>query len=546
MDSEKNQIDLTATEEAVSTDINDLEDIEIDVDNTTIFTDENNIKEPKKIKSSGTARLPVLIGALVILIVAIGVLVFAGLFEPADDTSNDSGISIEVKTVDATKISKIEIKNKNTEMVLYSEVVDDEGVDDDTGVYTTGVTWMVEGYDSSLIASSSVNALADNIANITSSKIMTNQNLDYGFDDPTVVANVTMRDGNGNYTVTIGDMAPDKTGYYLTVSGDTNIYFVTVGSVSSLHESVEQLADTVIVSTPTKDENTKASDRKYFDDEGTLATFESISITGTHYGKDIVFTAVKDNDMADYLVTIGENFRYAHSDTVEDMFGILTNGIVAIDTYKLNPTEEDIKNYGLENPEFNVTVNCGSYTTTIHASMYDEDNEYYAVTVDGRNGIYAVTAAALSMLDYEIADFYNEYVFLEYLKDIKTLHIENADGEFTFEIKYNESKSITRVILDGYKLDEDIFATYYQYIVDLSPEVPEDEEYVDGEASYRATFTFNDTDKADIVLELIKQTDRRFLVVIDGQKMGLVSSADYDALVTYLQYAIKGKEIPEV
>ncbi len=73
-----------------------------------------------------------------------------------------------------------------------------------------------------------------------------------------------------------------------------------------------------------------------------------------------------------------------------------------------------------------------------------------------------------------------------------------------------------------------------------------EDEYSNAAASYKATFTFHDSSREKMELQLVKQSDRRFLVVIGGQKMGLVSSSDYDALVTYLQYVLEGKQIPEV
>ncbi len=546
MDSEKNQIISENSEEKVLT----LEEEffkEYNTEGTTIFTTERNKSKNKKGGIFGASTLSSLVALTLCLVLAVGGLFLAIFVLPEDTSGIASGSSfITVKKIDSTTISKIEVENKKGRLVLVSEKVSDEGVNSETGEYTSGVEWSVQGYDKKLISSSEVNSLADKVATITASKVMTNTGLNYGFDNPTATAKVTMRNGTGNYTVTLGNMAPDKTGYYLMISGDEKIYFVSVGSVEILNSNIENMANTVIVTAPVKDENTKASDRKYFDEEGNLAKFDSIKITGTRYGKDILFTSVEDNEMADYLVTIGENFRYAHSDTVEGVFGIMTNGLVAIDTYKLNPSATDVKKYGLDNPEFNITIKYGSGLTTVHAKLYDEEKNYYAVMIDGLDGIYAVTADALSMLSYKLTDFYNDFVFLEYIKDIKVMDIETAGERYAFDLSYDESKKDLKASLDGKKIDGDILSTYYQYLVTLAPEVMEKEDdYASGAPSYKATFTFHDSSRDNMVLQLVKQSDRRFLVVIDGQKMGLVSSADYDALVTYLQYVLEGKEIPE-
>ncbi|MBQ9919764.1 MAG: DUF4340 domain-containing protein, partial [Clostridia bacterium] len=408
--------------------------------------------------------------------------------------------------------------------------------------------WSLEGYDADLIASSSVNAAADNLATIYATRIMeTNQTQKdiYGLNKPILTAEVFMKKGKGeNYTLTIGDSSPDGSGYYATITGDNNIYLIATATVNSFNKKPEDLANTIIVNTPDIEDISKKTDKKYFDEEtGALATYESIEISGTKYTQKAVFTPIKDNEFVECEVNLGSYSRYGDPATVSELFGILTNGLVAMDAYSLKPTAADLKKYGLENPEAIVTVKCGSIAVTVRASMYDKENNLYAVMVDGKNAIYAVSGDALSMLSYSLEDFYYQFVFQEFIYTFKNMKVETGGKTYEFNIKHDTSNDTFTATSNGKQIDDALLATYYQYFLVLSPEVKSN--YTDGETVLKATFTYKSTSKGQKVIELVKQSARRYLVKIDGVSLGIVSSRDFDPLVVYADHVMTNQGIPE-
>ena len=114
-----------------------------------------------------------------------------------------------------------------------------------------------------------------------------------------------------------------------------------------------------------------------------------------------------------------------------------------------------------------------------------------------------------------------------------------------FNTEYNENAEDDKftVTANNKKVDDDLFTAYYQHIVTLKPEA--EENYIKSEPTYTATFKFTDTTRKDKTLTLSKQSDRRYLVTVDGIDMGIVSSSVYDHLVEYVDYILNGKEIPE-
>lgn len=513
-----------------------------DSEGSTIFSKNTQYDTKKKTVSAKKRNLITLL-SLVLSVVIVAVGIFCAIkFVPESTDDTPQTFSVKVKTTKAEDVKEIEINNQYGNFKIQP-IFEDEKTESGSASYSS-ISWKLIDIDMELLSSSLVGTTADGALSIYASREMTDTSLDYGFDKPYLTIKVTTAT-EGSYDVTVGNKAPDGTGYYLKVSGDEKIYLVTIGTVDKFDFSLEDVANVVIVTKPSLDSNTLTDDKKYFDDEGALSYFDYVELSGPHYNNEkIVIKSLWDNEMASHTVTTADGVRYGDTDTCNAIFTPLSEGLVAIEAYVLKPTEEDIKTYKLNKPELELNIKSGSMTLGMKASMYDEENKYYAVMIDGKDAIYAVSADALAMLDAKKTDYFNEFVFLEYYNSFSNVKIETPEKTYNFKTSYDDTaeKNAFKIELDGKALDGDLFTAYYEHIVTISPEYQES--YISGTPSYTATFTFADTTKGTKKLELIKQTDRRYLVVVDGLKMGLVSSSVYDNLVEYVENIVNNKGIP--
>lgn len=519
-------------------------------ENSTILTDVNGMtsKGDKKVKPLSFRRFRTVIVLAAVVVALILGTIGVSLIPEKQDENQSTSKSISIKSANTENIEKIIVNGSYGELVFISRKNEAANSDSSDSIGEAAYIWQLEGYDESLIASSSVNAAADNLATIYATRIMENdlsQRAAYGLDKPTVTAKIFMREGKGeDYTFTVGDKAPDGSGYYACITGDSKIYLISAGTVNNFNTSPEAMANTVILNTPKVEDVVKKSDKKYYDEEsGALASFESIELSGPRYGKKVIITPIQDNEFVKYSINLGDYSRYAEPDTVEDMFSIMTNGLVAIDTYSLAPTAAEIKKYGLDAPELFITIKYGAQSTHLKATLYDKKNQYYAVMIDDSNAIYAVTADALSMLQYDVEDYYYEFVFQEFIYKYKTMVVETPEKTYSFDIKHNTKDDTFTATSEGQKVDDALLSAYYQYFLTLKPEVKSS--YSNGETKLKATFTFKNTAKGQTVIELVKQTERRYLVRIDGNDLGIVTSADFDHLVVYAEYVMNNQGIPE-
>ena len=514
---------------------------EPELQGSTIFTKSEPAEKPKN-TISGKKRRRNIILILIAAAIVLGAGVFAAVkFLPNLNSEKEETTtpSIKIKEVTATDLRKITVKTKNKTLVFNGTLTESSTAS--SGEAEKTVAWSLEGYDPTLIADSSINAVADSCSALYATRQMTDLSLDYGLNDPAVTVEVTLQNAAENYIISFGSLSPDGSGYYTKVSGVEGVYLVAAGTVEKVNTTPEKLANTVIVTAPSKDD-AKSSESKYFGEDDTkLAGFDTITLSGSYYPNPITLTATS-NKMAKYQITVGSKVRYANEENTTAMLGILADGLVAIDTYKLAPTKADITAYGLDAPDAVVTLKYAENSVTVRARLYDKEKNYYAVTVDGRNAIYAVTAEALSMLDKREADLYNQYAFLEYLKDFSNIKINAGGKDYSFDIAYDEKEEKMTVTSNGAAVDDSLLSAYYQYLVTLSP--TENNESCAATAAYTAQLKPRDGSKA-FVIKLYKQSERRYMLEINGEKYGVISSSIYESLTNYVQYVMEGKGIPD-
>lgn len=505
---------------------------------STIFTSSTPDNQAEK-KSLGKKRGIITIISMLLVVAVICVSVYCvNKYDGKDETSSQSSFSIKINATDYKTVQKINIVNSYGKYTLLPEVkANDDGSDT--------VEWSIENIDNPLISAASIGTVADSCLTVYATREMQDKTLDYGFESPTASVEIITKEGKGDCTLIFGDNTPDKTGYYVKLNGDDKIYVAAAGTFNDVNFSLEKLSDLVLLEVPELSDTTLKEDKKYYGTEGTISSFDFIELSGAAYdNKKIVITPIENNEMVKYSVKTTDGERYAETETCEEVFSVLTNGLVAVKAYKLSPTNGDLKSYKLDRPDYTFYAKYGSKSIKISASYYDEKNNYFAAKIEGRDAIYAMSADALSMFGKEKEEFYNELVFLEYYNAFSKVTINTVNGEYVFDTEYRENAEKDKFIVyaNNKKVDEELYTSYYEHIVDIAPKAQES--YIDGAPSYSAVFTFADSSKGEKTLTLTKQSDRRYLVTVDGKKMGIVNSSVYDNLVDYVDYIISGKEIP--
>lgn len=506
---------------------------EITTENTqesTIFSKpEIQDKKAKKAKKKLSPLKIIIILISLVLILCGAIFGFWFATKDSDDTSSGTTVNtILVFDNETINIKKVNIKNKNGNLEFNAAKVDTEDGKMDS--------FLLKGYDASLIADSYITSIVDKIASLEALRKMDGDG-DYGFDKPNAIISVTGKNGLKDYSFKIGDISPDGTGYYLKVDKSDKIYLIAVSVAELFLSSVEDLSNNMLVVPPQEGE---VSD-EYFSDEGVLDYVDYIKVSGKSYKLPIVIKHI-NNDLATYRMTSPYN-RYADKEVVTGYTELITSGVVANGCYKINPKKSDFKKYGLDNPDAVIEILYDDQKLKITAKKQDSEN--FAVIINDLDAIYQLTSETLKMLDYKALDLVNDYCFLEAFEDFENITFNDNGKKYSFDIKYNEDDNTTEETLNGKKIDDDLFRAYFEYYLYIKPEILSSYNK-NQKAIFTATFNFANSKKDAIKIEFIKHNARQYIVKIDGNIEGVISYTYFENIKTYLQNVINKKGIPSV
>ena len=483
----------------------------------------------KKNSSNKTVRNIVITFAVLALMVAALFLITKLIPESqTDDTSSNPIGQILVADVSPENISKITIQNAYGNFTLYPEQDEQD------------VNWYVEGVDKTLIDTETTLSTVQAVSKVYAIRTMSETDADYGLDNPPTVVEVECTDSQQNYTISIGNAAPDNSGSYARVSSSDQVYLLEMSTVDSFKVDKTDFANLNMVSPIQKTE----ANSQYFDVNNQLTKFDHVIFEGSNFPQPMKFITNPYGTMVPYFLVepVQQNVT---EETFTGVLSIVSSGLTANGAYALHPTAEQIKQYNLENPQAIITFKVGEDTVVIKASK--AENSYYAAMVNDVPVIYKVATSSLYFAQSKPVDFFSPVVMMEDITTVDSVNVKANDRDITFKLTHTTSgdtASILEVKSGDATIDADQFRNFYLNLLTITPlefktEPPSKE--------HRATITvtLTDANRDPIVLGFYRYSDRRYLITTNGNTLGLVTAAKIDNIVTYAQNLLDGLEVPD-
>ena len=490
-----------------------------------------------KVKKSGKKRT-ILLSAVIAVVLAVAIAAVA-IFVPtlSDDTSSTTDTGITLTNFNSDDVEKVSVKNSEGEFEYYSKVEVTE-MDSDSVRY---VYWHINSVAERLADTDKINNLVYSLTALKAVRKMGEDNGEYGLDTPRYTAAVTPRDNAFEpYTVYVGSQSPDKNGAYVKLSGSNEVYLVDNSNLEELPKVPTDFANTQAIAAVT--ENKDNAD--YFEN-GSLASCDYMKLNNPTFSAPIT---IVPNDIdgsktyAYFKITSPVN-RFA--DNANELLDIAANGLVGDGVYVFNPTEKDIKAYKLDNPTATLEIKIGGDLISLKAAKYEDD--YYALIDQNKEAIYKVYTNSLKWAENNMSHYFNKFLTMEMLPNLKQVTISVPDAAYDFGITYFEELEDGEdfdIILNGNEIKQTAFQNYYQ--VFLSTEVID---YTTHKITSDPVYTFKmvhtDSKIADTVLKLYKHTDQRYIATVNDQQMGLISATYYNKLTNYLDKLVKGEDVPK-
>lgn len=504
--------------------------LENNEESSTIFSAPAEHKDKKISKKANFKRLIAAFAAL--CIVGGGTAAVVSLIPEKTEESKKSNVTFEVLNIDSANVEKAELINAQGSVTMLSELTESDG--------SSTVDWQVDGVNKNYTDSSSIEYAVETASVISATKKIEGSEADFGLEEPQ--ASVTLyprNDAFSTVTVSVGNAAPANMGYYCKISTDENIYLVDDGISELINLTALDFSTTSGLSGVIQTDNNS----ECFTD-GEISDFDYITLSGSKYPKPLKIELQQDETINAYFAfkITSPTVRIGNDDNITAIIDSLSSGISSNGAYCYDPTTDDLKKYGLDNPDVVLTISVAGEKYTIIAAEVSDG--YYAVIDTYGTMIHKISASLLTFATSDITDYYSSFIVLENLSGLSHFKLDFANGtSYDFVTEYNEDDETYKAFYNGTELNIDNFKAFYRQFIGLSP-VEYDEKELN-ETALTITLVHSNAESGDTVLKFKPYSAGRYQVEMNGIPMGLITSASYDKLAANAANAANGADILE-
>lgn len=348
-------------------------------------------------------------------------------------------------------------------------------------------------------------SMASSCANVTAKEMIDENPTDleqYGLLEPRAQVTVTYADDT-KLQLTIGDDAPLSAGTYVQVNGEKTVYLFTASKVSSF--LVDKLSFV----------NTTITDAAVTGDDAPVLV--SMTMEGTSRTEPLVLVPAdtSKNSYASYDVASPKQKpgdSEATSAVVASVDGLTATSVVAI-----NPTAEQLAEYGLAQPYSKVTAVYDKKTVTLLSSEPQKSLVYIMNTA--KNVVYQMAAPTTdSWITAQYKDMISSLVYTPMINTLKTLTVTTADKSYVFDLTTAndaDNKEETTATYNGAELDSANFKKYYQNVIcamhrEFTTEQPT------GTPVLTYKYEYTDASKSADVVAFYKAANGKVFVTLNG------------------------------
>ena len=510
----------------------DNDNINIQIEKSTIFDEiPENVKKQKKTKR-GFAPVIALVSLAVIILLVIGsVYVLNETVEAPTTTHNPTlppEIKHEVVSKFASSVKSIVVTNENGGF----EIINNDGLYKLTGtdkipISNDAILKFISLCDS-FYASSIIDENADDISI-------------YGLDRPFSDIKITL-DNSKKINIKFGNADPSKSGRYCTADGK-KVFLVDNEQSDSFLQKKEIFADKQVI--PPVSETSKNFD--YFAN-GKLFRFDQITLGGTLRQKPISFFYDINDELRPMKIT-SPSYTNADGEALKSLIALASEGLIVYQALVFNPTTEDLKQYGLINPPTTVTYKVGDISHKI---------SYAAIPQSADIAIYTEGVPAIYLSIYDQVEFYNKLLdafragnlFLTPIRDVSVLSVETDEGKFDFNISHiiktenGEEKESIVVTKNSQKINEDNFKRFFAQTLIFNPDnFVETTEAPKGKPYIKITYKYTDTARKDDVAAFYKHDGISYRYTLNSIGDQLFLNNRIENIASNLKLLLQGKTI---
>ena len=361
---------------------------------------------------------------------------------------------------------------------------------------------------------------------------------DYGLDQPTATIRTYYDDGS-QVDLIIGSQAPVDENYYCMTSESNTVY--TIGSYvdSLLVRRPIEYRDITLFPTYTEDD-----------------IYENINyVKLTERSGDcleVVWDQNQDNEYntegSQYVLL--QPYQVSGNDTtiksyILDVVSTLTLGTIIEDI-----TEEQYHEYGLDNPARLEMTDIGGHSISLLIGNTCPNPDYTYCMIEDTDTLLTCNSSAFGWQGLSYVQLMLRSVWSYKIEELQGIDIDMDGEKYVIEVTHGTKKNAngndTDAVsgtLNGEKIEEEtnvrrlyIKCLYFRIIGNLTE--AEKKEFADAEAY--GSITLHLSESGDHTLELIRMTDRKYAMRLDGEMEYYCYKKNITSLLNAIKYVQAG------
>lgn len=442
---------------------------------------------------------------------------------------------VELENKGPLKLKKIDVENKSGTFTILAETPTTKSSSDTDATETSSTKYTLVGFEKEALLSGQPEAVANDASNMTTTQIIdiTGKNPEeYGLDKPRAVVTATFDDGSKS-TYKVGNAAPADLGSYLQFGDDKAIYLVANDSVDSFLFSPLDLISKEITAAAQDEDNSE---------------IKTLTLTGANFPDKIVMVPNDDetND-ATYKMTAPKE-QPVNETNGSSVTGAI-RGLSADKVVAVNPSDKQLKTYGLDKPAAALEAVYPDETIRLTASKEDGDGNVYLM-VSGKDTVYQIAASKVPWATTDYDSLVYEYVSRPKLDFISSVDLSASGKNYTFKVTKEEKKDETTgsttteygVTCGKTKVKSSYFETFFDNLTNVQRDSSAGKLTASGKPLLTITYHYNNG-KSEDTLKFYDAGNRKILVEVNGSADCVIYETYTNKIISDLPLIAAGKHV---
>lgn len=402
------------------------------------------------------------------------------------------------KEVEITRSSPPELIISNTSENNIQSISIRNAKDSYTVNLNQGVCF-IENLENIKTLEDKFSSLKESTAEIVATQIVAenSNNLSvFGLDNPR--ATVSVKYNTNTLTLNIGADAPSSAGVYVSVNDESKVYLLPSEKTSIFFNEQTDFIDNQVTSGFIEsNDNTKSV---------------ALTLEGTSRAVPIVIQSVPMETYSYYNIT-SPKLKSADSTEVSNLIEQLQN-IKAEKAVLANPTEEQLAEYGLNQPYSKVTTEYDGNKLCLICSQ-PENDKIYLMNSD-IPVIYQMSNLNQGWVTDEYKDIASKTIVSPAITSVSAFQVTFDNNSYKFILELNQNNDLEQVKYNDNIIDLENFKTFYSNVLTMRSREFTDEAF-NGSPIMSYSFEYVDTSKPADQIDFYKSTDNnKFLISLNG------------------------------